>query len=376
MSALSACGDEAKNAYEDGVAALNNADYAQAVSLLAKATSIEKEQADYFLAYGNALVENKQYDDAVAAYQKVMLSKDNKIVRENNKKALRGMGMAYFFQKDYANAINMLTGAYEIKELSELNNDIYYYVALAKEYSGDDQGAKELYTKLISAGANNDIYYVKRGMLSLEDNDAENAKADFHMAIEINDRNIEAYIGQYRAELLAGNEQTAEQVLVKATAISADTEEDKYQQGKVYFYLGRYGEAKARMDEAVKANISMAYSYLGQIYMAQEDYEEALKQFGNYEKFCKEGETPYVDNQIALCYIKTEQYDKAMEYINQGLSYGEYTQAYQSLKFNEVVVNEELGNFKKAKKLAKKYISQYPKDQAMKKEYKFLKRLS
>ena len=57
----------------------------------------------------------------------VIMDKKRPIVQANNKRALRGKGIAYVNTHNYLEAINHFDEALSISELSDLNMDILYY---------------------------------------------------------------------------------------------------------------------------------------------------------------------------------------------------------------------------------------------------------
>ena len=77
-------------------------------------------------------------------------------------------------------------------------------------------------------------------------------------------------------------------------------------------------------------------------------------------------------NQLGLCKIQMEEYEEALEAFQKGMEV-DNCPCMQSLKFNEIVAYEYLGEFEKAKVLMESYLLTYPDDEEAKREQGFLK---
>ena len=91
-----------------------------------------------------------------------------------------------------------------------------------------------------------------------------------------------------------------------------------------------------------------------------------------YERILEnEGESPLVDNGLALCYLESGDYDTALSYIEKGLESGDEEQL-RELRFNEIVAYERKLDFSTARVKAEAYMQLYPTDEDGGRELQFL----
>ena len=76
-------------------------------------------------------------------------------------------------------------------------------------------------------------------------------------------------------------------------------------------------------------------------------------------------------NQLGLCELTIGDYEEALNAFQAGIAM-EGNQLMQTLKFNEIVAYEYLGEFDKATLLMKEYLQLYPDDEKALREYEFL----
>ena len=88
--------------------------------------------------------------------------------------------------------------------------------------------------------------------------------------------------------------------------------------------------------------------------------------------------TPIIYNLMGISAMKLEDYEGAIPYFENGLALrkdeeesGEET--YQEMQFNKIVCYEQILDWESAKEEAEKYVALYPDDEAIQKEYEFLK---
>ena len=107
--AAGAADTEAANLYDRGQFELSDGNYRDALSYLEQAVELEPEKASYQLAYGQALLHLKRYDEAEKAFQKVLDSGP-----EAKKAGLVEMAALYARLKDYRRAIDCYSQALEL----------------------------------------------------------------------------------------------------------------------------------------------------------------------------------------------------------------------------------------------------------------------
>ena len=135
---------EAANLYDRGQFELSDGNYREALSFLEQAVKLEPEKASYQLAYGQALLHLKHYDEAEKAFQKVLASGP-----EAQKAGLVEMAALYARLKDYQRAID------------------YYSQALALMPERAD-------------------LYLARGSMYMNLDDYDRARAEFRQAVCVN----------------------------------------------------------------------------------------------------------------------------------------------------------------------------------------------
>jgi len=108
------------------------------------------------------------------------------------------------------------------------------------------------------------------------------------------------------------------------------------------------------------------------LYLEQQDKVKAKKYL---EKYIKNGSGEYLlnaYNSLATLAIEQEDYSQADEYLSKARRAAKGAAAKQLWK-NQMLLMERQGLFGEALSIAQEYLKQYPDDQAMKKECRFLK---
>ena len=131
-----------------------------------------------------------------------------------------------------------------------------------------------------------------------------------------------------------------------------------------------YSSAKKELLEATKKDNTEALLLLGMVYLAQDDVENAQAMYKQY--ISAEGDSAKGYNGLALCDIRSGDYDSALDNITKGLPTAT-TDEMQSLLFNEIVAYEKKLDFATALTKVQEYIEMFPEDSAAKKERAFLK---
>lgn len=364
--------DEAKSAYKDGLAFMEQADYESAATCFETAIRENDEKAEYYIAYGMALLKGGDAKASVKVFGKAILSTDNKIVHENNKQAYKGRGIAWYECHEYELAIEDFENALKIREKEEMNAELLELKADAEKTFGDYEAAMDSYEKLLKLDDKNENAYLNRASLEtmLEDFDA--AIADYDALIRLNKKNYNAYFGKYDTYLAKGNEEEAMQALEVILSLEMKTTEDKYNAARAYFYKGDYGTAEVYLNEVIEAGDSKAWYFLGQIHQSKPDYDKAIEAYERYIAETDVLDSAMVYNQLAGCYMEKEDYVSALGAALEGLE-SEDRFVRQALTCNTIIIYEKLGEFKKARKMAKEYIKAYPDDESVKKELGFIK---
>lgn len=361
--------NSASSRYKAGMDYFDKGQYKEASQEFEQAIKKNGDKADYYLAYGMSLIQLEKYDEAIVQFDKIIMKHDNQIVHENNKKAYRGKGIAYYESQNYDKAATQFKKALEYTELSKLNNDIELYLGDCQIKTGDYEGAVNTYTDLIADNKSEATYYVKRANAYQLLGKSKEAIADYDKAIEYDKDNYDIYFGKYFMLLDEGDESQAKEVLTKALAIKND-KADLFNIARIHYYQEQYDDALSEMKNVAKENAN-AYFYIGQIFYMQKDYDKAKENYEKYIKNTDKIQEVSVYNQLALCELENEDYEKAYEYVEKGLSYQDASLK-KVLSFNEVICLEKIGKYQEAYQKATEYMETYKSDKEMKKELEFL----
>ncbi len=313
---------------------------------------------------GLEAMEQGQYEEAAADFEKAVDQGEDPVP------AWRGLGISYIALARYDEAAEALETALSFTDskMPETIRDIRQFLMTAQYRSGDYAGAIETGTLLNTEQECVEAdYYL--GASYLAQNNTAMARSCFDQAIALDPNSYLLYLQIY--ERYEENKLTAvgDEFLQTALSIPAKTQDDKCSIGHIYYHLEKYDEARNAIYEAVEEHYPPAMELMGEIFLAQGDYNNALDMYQTVME--QSGESPEVYNGLALCAIQAEEYDMALNYLEQGLAIAD-KDSRQPLLFNEIVVYERKLEFSTAKLKAEAYVQQYPTDEAGQKELKFL----
>ncbi len=345
--------------------------YEEAAANFSSAIQKNPNRTDYYIDYGLSLIALGNYEEAITQFEQAYREKDISIVRENNKKILRGKGIAYYLSKKYTEAIEQFDQALQIRELTELNRDILYYKGSSLMAIGSYDLATDAYTQILSDNKEDKDALLDRANCYRILGDYENSLADYEYAITLDPKNYDAYFGMYSLLLELGKETDASEILTKIEAIEGDSSEDRYQQAKLHYYQGSYETALTELEESYAEGYTESLFFIGEIYRQKKDYQRAIYY---YENYLTDGliQTPNIYNQIGYCLIKTGEYLKAIDYLEMGIAMN-HAGIMKALLKNEIIAYENLGEFDLALEKLQMYVQYYPNDLEAKREETFLK---
>lgn len=127
---------------------------------------------------------------------------------------------------------------------------------------------------------------------------------------------------------------------------------DKYDKGD-------YVSTVAAMSDGVDKGYTQLCLYLADCYDHQRDYEKMKEACDRYVSFY--ALNPYICYKYATYFIINDDYNQAINYINQGISISD-GEVKQALCYAEIMCYEKLGNFDKAYSLAQSFQLNYPED--------------
>ena len=109
---------------------------------------------------------------------------------------------------------------------------------------------------------------------------------------------------------------------------------------------------------------------MGQTYEELGDLNYAISVYSSFIEGDQTNASVY--NRLGLCKMELKAYDEALMAFQAGMNVENCT-IMQTLKFNEIVTYERLGQYQTAASLMNSYLSTYPDDAAAQREYTFLK---
>ena len=316
-----------------GIAALDAGNYAQAQQLFEEAVQEDEEQMLAWRGLGLADMGLAQYEEAETAFQNALDEADEK--------------------------------------MPENTQDLKLYLAAVEYRLAEYEKTIDTCTEILDAQEKGvaDAYYL-RGAAQLHEGNQEDAKADFDSAVNLMPDDYDLYLNIYETYREMNLSAVGGEYLQSALAIEGTEQEDYYNRGRIYFYLGDYDKAQSELIKVVEQKYEPAMTLMGRVYLAQEDYDHAEAVYETMQSEFGESAAGY--NGMALCALARGEYDTALEEIGKGLAL-DGTDDRQELYFNEIVAYERKLDFETAKAKAEAYVEKYPSDEAGRKEWTFLK---
>lgn len=330
-------------------------------ALLLSGCGVQKNEN---ILQGMQLIEQLDYEGALKCLEAAALNK------EDMQLIYRGQGLAYMGMTDYENAALNLEKALSFSDErpDQMDFDINYYLATAYYRNKEADKAIAVYKAITDLRPEEKTAWYLKGTLELELGRAKEAQADFDSAIAAAKEDYDLRIDIFCSCSKYGYQDMG------ATYLQEVLEDEKrklsdYDKGRISFYLGDYEEAKIALEKARDSNGANAVTLLGQTYEKLGDYNYAASVYSTYLETKQADARIY--NQLGLCKLKIGEYQAALDAFQSGMAIEGNTMM-QSLKFNEIVAYEHLGQFDKAKLAMEQYLTLYPDDEKAQREYVFL----
>ena len=297
--------------YEAARLQYNQKNYEKALEYINKSIATS-QKAEYLIFQGDILQELQKKDDAIAAYSKAIKESTDTISLENNKQAYTKLTIAYIKNENYDLANKNVEKALEIDVLNNMNKEILLY------------------------------------------------KMD-----------ILLYIKKYKEVVSCGDE------YVKKYTDSKDAARAYIKMGRAYSEVRNYEKALSYYDKAIKDDNDTLY-YRAMTYKEMGEYE---KSFNDYESFLKVSKADIKQavytKQLECLYewakrsADAEALAKAEKVVTAGMA----SQDEENIKlFGKayIALLERKGEYEEAYVYAQEYAAEYPGDEAIQKEIKFL----
>lgn len=327
-------------------------------------TGCGAEAEESYTKQGMTAVEALNYEEALSLFA---AAQEN---GEDTRQLYRGMGIAFMGKTDYASAITYLEAALKLSSgrVEDMDFDINYYLATAYFKNGQPQEAIESYDAILALRPKEmDAYYL-RGCVELSQDNYEAAQADFDAAIALDTKNYDQMIRIYMVLEEYGYKEVGQSYLQKAMTENEKSISD-YDMGRICYYMGDYENARNFLTNLKTTTDYGAALYLGRTYEALGDYNYAASIYADYTDHDQTKAEIY--NQLGLCRMKMGEYELALSAFQAAMNI-EDNSMMQTLKFNEIVTYEYMGEYKTASALMNSYLKSYPDDETAKREYEFL----
>lgn len=312
-----------------------------------------------------SLVSNLEYEEALAMFEEALAD------GEDARDIYRGEGIAYIGLCRYEDAVTCLEQALSLSSgiIENMDYDINYYLATAYYKSGNPDEAVKIYDTILSLRPNDvDAKYL-RGVIYSEKNMLDEAMQSFNEVINANPDNYDRIIQIY--VILADNGyKEVGQTYLKNAMENGTKQMSNYEKGQISFYLEDYESAKTYLEKAREEEGYEAVLLLGKTYETLGDNNYAVSVYSSYANG-SEGSAEIL-NEMGLCKLAMNDYQGALSAFQEAMNIADNSIT-QTLKYNEIVAYEYLGNFETARNLMSSYVRNYPDDENAAREYVFLK---
>lgn len=284
----------------------------------------------------------------------------------------RGRGLAYMGLTRYSEAVEAFETALQSSNgsVQDMDYDMNYYLATAYYKQGDVIQAVQIYDTILSLSPKEkDALYLRGSILLRQDTtNYEKAREDFDRAIELAPEDFDQLLNIYQVLKECGYQEVGKEYLEKAMANDAKEMSD-YNKGRICFYLENYEDARDYLERARDTAGGGAVLYLGRTWEILGDYNYASSVYESYVSNTPDAE---IYNQLGMCRLKMNDPQAALEAFQAGQTV-EDCPILQTLQYNEIVAYEQLEDFKKAASLMQNYLKTYPDDEQAQRENIFLK---
>lgn len=309
-------------------------------------------------------IESADYEGALSFFNTALAGK------EKARPIYRGRGIAYMglgrFEEavtDFTQYLSLSTG-----RVNDYDYDVNYYLGTAYYKLGRYDDAADTFSAVLAMRPKDRQALFLRGSARLAQGDQEAAAADFDAIAEAAPDDYDMKIAIYRVMSAAGLQELGLGYL--QNALSEDNKKiSDLDRGRISYYVGDYKNARTYLEKSRDKGGVEAVLLLGRTYEQLEDYKYAASIYTGYLN--ESGGSVEVYNQLAMCRLKDEDYQGALEALEAGLKIAEGGLK-QTMMYNRAILYEKLGQFSEAASAMGEYVSAYPEDEEAAREYEFL----
>ncbi len=306
------------------------------------------------------------YTEAVGLFETALEEKEQPVL------AYRGLGLAYMGLAQYENAEEAFHEALESTDgkMPKTVLDLKKYMAAVEYHLEDYEAVVSICDEILLSGekGTGDIYFL-RGASQLKQGMEEEARSDFDMAVSLDAENYDLYMNIYECYDSCNRSGLGYAYLQAALNIHGEDQEDAYQRGRIYYFLGDYETARTTLLEPVENKYEPAMFLMGDVYLATGESARAKSTYQLIQATF--GDSAHCFNGLAMCAIAEEKWDEALSLISQGMAL-EDTGYQQELCYNEIAAYEGKQDYATALAKAQEYTAKYASDPRGRKELEFL----
>lgn len=310
-----------------------------------------RDQSEYGFMYGILKLAQKQYKDA-----KRLLEFSSERGFEDSKALHYYLAYANYH---LGNQENALAGFEKVADSEYYGNSSKYFLAKIQLEQGNTSEVIALASSELSEekSITNSAFYQLIGEAYAQQQKTAQADAFFEKAIEVHPNTPSAAL-YYQAgisKFKIGNEEQAIDFLTKSGLKGGEYAQlSALQLGRLYLKkqqykaaLTAYIEATASSDSSMKEE---ALFHASTIHATLEQYTEAIEYANDYLEVFRDSErAEQVQDLIAQAYLKTSNYDLAIEHLKAtGVSNQVQQSTYQKVTFRKAVLAFNDGNFEEA----------------------------
>ena len=297
--------------------------------------------------------------------------------RTDDELAYRKIGIRSMEQGNYAEAVDSFQRALDQSKgrIRNLELDICMNKAEALFMNGQPEDAIAVCDAVLDYDNSYANAYYLRGNIYLQQDNVDQALADYEQAAAHADADYEIYIQLYENLNRAGRLEDGVKYLNQALELKGKGREYLAGRGYIYFLLGDYANAKEELTQAVAIEKKEGADDKAELYLAQTvdqlgDQKEAEKYYELYAK--DHADDSVVLEELGNMAMEQQNYTQALTYYQNGLATKSPVNE-QKLRRGEIAALEQMYEFEQAKEKMSQYVLDYPDDEDAAREYLFLK---
>lgn len=305
---------EALTYFEEGEELYKKMMYGKAKEAYLKAIELDPNfiKAYYSLAFCHWQL--REWEEAIACFEKVVTAESGSPTAYPD--VYKNIGCLYRQKGDYEKAISAFEKALEI---SSPTYEIYFQLGETYQAQGNWEKAKLNYHQVValkpfSREAKEAQLKIAQGYL--EQKYYQKAVFEYKIALDLDPKSSAAWLGLGIALLGSERYKEAVPVLKKAVKLNKRSKKAHRKLLDAYCLAGNFKAALKQLKrlQKLKVDPTIISEYKAYIYTQQQKYQLAIEEYSKIEK-----DSIKKFNNLALCYLKIGEKDKAILYFEKSL---------------------------------------------------------